>query len=307
MLKSDFEVLLYYKYIHIADPPKLRDEQKAICESLNLKGRIIVASEGINGTVEGLKSDTAKYIKLMLKDPLFEDIQFKKSPGNGKVFPKLSVKWRSEIVAARLGKDDIDPSKLTGKYITAEQLHNWIQSGKKFYIVDMRNDFEQKSGYFKDSILSNFKSFADLPKILPRINDLKDEFIVTVCTGGVRCEKASGYLVSKKFKNVYQLLGGIVTYMEKYSNEDFLGKLYVFDNRLTMGFNTDSKKHQVVGSCEICNKSCDEYVNCTEDFCHRHYICCKNCYHPSGKPFCNQECFNKYLTYAKDQISGTIN
>src|SRR5581483_1696109 len=124
------------------------------------------------------------------------------SPGTGKAFPKLSVKHRSEIVAARLGKDDIDPAKLTGKYLSAKQLHNWIHSGKRFYIIDMRNDFEQKSGYFKDSILSNFKSFADLPRILPRIKDLKEEIIVTICTGGVRCEKASGYLVSKEFKNV---------------------------------------------------------------------------------------------------------
>ena len=301
MAKNDFEILLYYKYTPIDDPEKLRDEQRALCERLNLKGRIIVANEGINGTVEGKKADVDAYVGLMINDKRFKNVDFKRSKGTGGAFPKLSVKVRSEIVAARLGKDDVDPSKLTGSYITAKQLHDLIHSDKRFYIVDMRNDFEQKSGYFKDSILPNFKSFADLPKVLPLLKALKGETIVTVCTGGVRCEKASGFLVSKGYKEVYQLLGGIVTYMEKYPNEDFLGKLYVFDNRLTMGFNTDDQTHVVVGKCEGCGKPCDDYVNCAEDFCHRHYILCKNCYHKSGLPFCNEQCYQKYLSYKSSQ------
>lgn len=300
-MADQFEILLFYKYIHIADPEKLREKQRELCESLNLKGRIIIAKEGINGTVEGLKTEVKKYIKAMQKDPKFKDVVFKKSQSTGNAFPKLSVKARKEIVAARLGKDDVDPSKLTGKYLTAKQLHEWIRSGKKFYIVDMRNDFEQKSGYFKDSILPNFKSFADLPEVLPILKDLEDETIVTVCTGGVRCEKGSGYLLKSGFKDVYQLLGGIVTYMEEYPNEDFLGKLYVFDNRLTMAFNEKSKKHVVVGRCEGCNKSCDQYVNCAEDFCHRHYLLCKDCYHRSGMPFCNEKCYKKYLEYSSSK------
>ena len=294
---KDFQILLYYKYVHIDNPEKERDSQRELAEHLNLKGRIIVAKEGINGTVEGTIADTKKYIAVMKKDPRFKDVDFKKSVGTGTAFPKLSVKARNEIVAARLGEDDVDPSQMTGKYVMAEQLHQWNHSGKKFYIVDMRNDFEQKSGYFQNSILPNFKSFANLPEVLPMLADLRDETIVTVCTGGVRCEKASGYLVFKGFKDVYQLYGGIVTYMEKYPNEDFLGKLYVFDNRLTMGFNLDSEKHLVVGKCEGCGKPCDEYVNCSEDFCHRHYILCKNCYHESGMPFCNEKCYQKYLSY----------
>jgi UPF0176 protein len=294
-----FVVLLYYKYINIADPEKLRDEQRALCECLNLKGRIIVAKEGINGTVEGTKKATEEYIRLTIKDERLKNIDFKKSSGTGNAFPKLSVKARAEIVAARLGKDDVDPSNLTGQYIAAKQLHDWIHTGKKFYIVDMRNDFEQKSGFFKDSILPGFKSFADLPEILPILSKIKDEPIVTVCTGGVRCEKASGYLLFKGFKEVYQLFGGIVTYMEKYPNEDFLGKLYVFDGRLTMGFNLENGKHRVVGKCDFCQMPSDNYVNCAEDFCHRHFICCQKCFHKSGKPYCNETCYQKHLTYSQ--------
>ncbi len=297
MAKQDFEILLYYKYTHIDDPEKLRDGQREICEKLSLKGRIIVASEGINGTVEGLKDNVEEYMRVMNQESRFKDIDFKRSKGTGNAFSKLSVKARAEIVAARLGEDDVDPSKLTGKYISAEELHNLIHSDKEIYIVDMRNGFEQQSGYFRNSILTKMESFADLPKVLPKIKSLKNKTVITVCTGGVRCEKASGFLVSKGFKNVYQLLGGIVTYMEKYPNEDFLGKLYVFDNRLTMAFNENSKKHVIVGRCEKCGKVSDEYVNCAEGFCHRHYILCKDCYHSSGRPFCNEECYLKYLSY----------
>src|SRR5260221_8852376 len=123
MKKQDFEILLFYKYVAIEDPIALRNKQKVICDKLGLKGRIIVAKEGINGTVEGKKADVEAYIKSVIKDYRLKNIDFKRSKGTGNAFPKLSVKARSEIVAARLGKDDVNPSQLTGKYLTAEQLH----------------------------------------------------------------------------------------------------------------------------------------------------------------------------------------
>jgi len=116
---------------------------------------------------------------------------------------------------------------------------------------------------------------------------LKEKTVLTVCTGGVRCEKASGFLITQGFKDVYQLDGGIVSYMEKYPNEDFKGKLYVFDNRITMmparpdslggGFYTDDPKHEVIGRCDFCNTPCDRYLNCFDNFCHKHLITCEEC------------------------------
>lgn len=300
-MKPKFQILLYYKYIHIENPTKLLKSQKVLCQSLGLKGRVIIAPEGINGTLEGTLENTEKYISEMVKDKRFTDIQFKKSEGTGYAFPKLSIKVRTEIVAGHLGKDDVNPSKVTGKYIYAEELHEWINSKKEFYIVDMRNDFEQKSGFFEGSVLSGFSEFRDLPKIIPKLRDLPNKPIVTVCTGGVRCEKASGFLIENGFKDVYQLYGGIVTYMEKYPNQDFKGKLYVFDQRVVMGFNTDSPEHEVVGRCMLCQKQNDHYVNCANDLCHLHFIACLNCCDESGKAFCSEKCRNSIIS----SIGGT--
>ena len=285
-----YEVLLYYKYVNIDDPQKICKGQRALCEELNLKGRIIVAHNGINGTVEGLKKDTTTYIAAMQKDPRFADIVFKKSEGTGGAFPKLQVRVRRDLVSDQTDEWGIDPKKQTGKYLTAEELHEWIRSGKQFYIMDMRNNYEHKSGYFKDSILPDIDNFRDLPTLLPELKKYDDRPIVTVCTGGIRCERASGLLLKHGFNDVYQLLDGIVTYMEKYPNEDFLGKLYVFDNRLVMGFKTDSPTHQVVGRCFVCGNPSENYVNCKNDLCHRHFIACEKCVDTDGKILCPHGC-----------------
>lgn len=290
-----FQVLLYYKYTQIDDPEKLKEDQKLLCQKLNLKGRIIVSREGINGTIEGKTVDIENYIALMHKTREFKDIVFKKSLGTGNAFPKMSVRVRPEIVS--LGKPDLNPNKITGKYIQADKLHSWFEEKREFYIVDMRNDYEYLSGHFENSLFSNTHNFFDLPKTISNLSSLKNKTVVTVCTGGVRCEKASGLLLENGFQDVYQLEGGIQTYMEKYPNKYFKGKLYVFDNRLTLGFNTDSPDHVIVGRCRDCGKVCDSYVNCAYDICHFHYICCEGCKDRElNLAFCKQECKVNFLS-----------
>ncbi|MEK7131506.1 MAG: rhodanese-related sulfurtransferase [Patescibacteria group bacterium] len=284
------EILLYYKYTAIANPGEFCRTQKLLCEKLGLKGRIIIAPEGINGTVEGAPKNTQKYINETTSDPRFADMNFKRSPGTGNAFPKLSVKVRSEIVSAHLGNDDVNPAITTGKYLSPEQLHDWIHGRKEFYIIDMRNDYEQAVGFFKNSILPPLGHFRDLPKILPQLAHLKNKTVVTVCTGGVRCEKASGFLVKHGFKDVYQLHNGIVSYMEKYPDEDFAGKLYVFDGRVTMAFSSPEKEHEIVGHCRKCHVPNENFVNCLLPTCHDHFICCANCLNKKGEPFCSWRC-----------------
>ncbi len=271
-----YKVLLFYKYARVDDPHDLMISQRQICEKLNLYGRIIVASEGINATIEGQSQDVDLYCKELVNDKRFGDVHFKFSTGNGESFTKLSVKVRSEIVSGHLGVENVDPTEITGKYVTAEQLHKWIEEKREFYIVDMRNDFEQEVGMFEGSIKSGMHLFSDLPNVLPKLANLKDKTIVTVCTGGVRCEKASGFLVRNGFSNVYQLFGGIHTYLEKYPNENFKGALYVFDKRVIMHFGEKSKK-KIVGRCRVCKKPNENYTNCLDNFCNRHFICCGEC------------------------------
>lgn len=287
------QVLLFYKYVHINDPKSVVKQQKRLCERLGITGRIIVASEGINGTLEGTTLSTESYIKQMQEDERFASIFYKKSPGEGGTFPRLSVKVRPEIVSAYL--PDLDPTVTSGKHLPVEMLHQWYEEGREFYVVDMRNDFEYASGQFEGSVLSGFKHLRDLPEILEKIDHLKDKTIVTVCTGGVKCEKASGFLVEHGFTDVYQLDGGIQTYIEKFPNAYFKGKLYVYDGRVTIAFNADSPDHEVIGTCEGCGVKTDTYVNCSNDPCHRHYISCDTCKDEELDVFlCSPECADQY-------------
>ena len=291
MANMDWQIILFYKYVRLADPEAVKKLQMEVCEKLNLKGRCIIAHEGINATFEGTKENIQEYVKELEKDERFSKIHFKYSVGTGDAFPKLSVKVRKEIVSLHLGTCDIDPNQITGAHLKPEELHEWIKGGREFYIVDMRNVYEHKVGHFKNSILPPIENFRDLPKIIEQIKHLKKKTVLTVCTGGVRCEKASGFLITLGFADVYQLDGGIVSYMEKYPNEDFRGKLYVFDGRVTMGFITDDPKHLVVGKCDNCCGSSENYVNCANPVCHRHFINCEKCLNNNaGKAFCPGGC-----------------
>lgn len=287
---QNYEVLLYYKYVPIDNPEEFTAAHKQLCVDLGFKGRIIIAEEGINGTLEGAVENTQAYIDKLTSDPRFADIKFKRSPGTGEAFPKLSVKHRPEIVSLHLGDADINPTETTGKYISAVELHEWFESGKEFYIVDMRNDYEHQVGHFAGSVLPPMANFRDLPKVLPELEHLKNKTVVTVCTGGVRCEKASGFLVKNQFSDVYQLKDGIVTYMEKYPNQDFEGQLYVFDNRITMGFNLQDPERKIIGKCAKCGAQSEAYVNCANLNCHKHFIVCDSCRSEDGSAYCSEEC-----------------
>ncbi len=286
------EILLFYKYVDIADPHLLMREQRALCERLGLTGRMILATEGINATLEGLKDNTDAYCEVMKADPRFSDIHFKKSDGTGKAFPRLSIKVRKDIVSNSFGElVKVDPRTTTGKRLSPEELHEWFQKKPdSFYIIDMRNDYEFRVGRFKNSLHPGLKNFRDLPQKLEEIAHLKDKVVLPVCTGGVRCEKASGYLVQQGFKDVYQLDGGIVSYMEKYPGQDFEGGLYVFDNRHVMHFD-DPATHKAIGTCDLCGASSESYVDCHLNTCHQHFICCEECQKGQGELiFCSEKC-----------------
>jgi UPF0176 protein len=300
---NDFQILLFYKYVFLEDPVAVRDWIFELCTKYHLKGRLIVASEGINFTFEGHKQDTEDFLVEMQKNEgygaLLQNIHFKRSAGDGKSFPKLSVRVREEIVTGNLGVCDIDPNQVTGKHLPPKDLHDWIHSGKEIYIIDMRNAYEHKVGKFAGSITPALENFRDLPKIIKSIAHLKNKTVVTVCTGGVRCEKASGYLMTQGFNDVYQLDGGIVSYMEQFPNEDFEGKLYVFDKRVMMGFYTDDPKHKVIAKCDYCGSTTEQYLNCQNKKCNKHILMCDDCQEKSvakhGKKVCLDGCPNDSL------------
>lgn len=289
----EFTIILFYKYVAIDDPEKLRKEQLALATRSNLKGRVIVAKEGINATLEGKTENIDAYLKEFLAHPRFADTHIKKSVGTGDAFPKLKVKVRPEIVTLGL-ENDFSPTEISGKKLKPEELKKWYEDGKDFYIVDMRNDYEYNVGRFKNSIMPKLENFRDVPRVLNELESIKEKTILTVCTGGVRCEKASGFLLKNGFQDVYQLDGGIVTYMEKFPAQEFQGSLYVFDNRITTHFDAVDK-HIVVGVCDKCGVSSERYVNCRNPVCNKHFICCEDCSETNYSSFCSNDCKEKII------------
>lgn len=303
-----FVVLLFYKYVHIDDPEAFLANHKTLCERLKIKGRFIIATEGINGTCEGTPEAVNEYVKEFTSDPRFADIHIKYSQGTGYAFPKLKIRVRPEIVTLRLGEDDVDPNEITGIHLKPAELHEWFEKKKKgeddFVIVDMRNEYEHQVGHFPESILPSLKNFRDLPKVLPELEPLKNKKVLTVCTGGVRCEKASGYLKKKGFENVYQLDGGMVSYMEEYPGQNFLGAMYSFDNRVVIDY--DGGNHPIIGKCIVCGTPSENVVDCKNVSCHGQVIECKECLAKLGKVYCKDRCdmhlpvfkryFNRFVT-----------
>lgn len=283
----NYQVLLFYKYVTISDPKTLKDFYFALCEKYNLKGRTIIAEEGINSTVEGTVEDTEAFLVEFLQDERFTDMQIKRSKGTGKSFPKLSVKVRNEIVATRFPKE-VDPRVKTAPHLTPEELRAWYEEQKDFLVVDMRNSYEFASGHFKNSIDPGMDASRELPEKINLIREKADgKPILTVCTGGIRCEKMSAYLLHEGIDNVYQLDGGMHTYMEKYPGKDFLGTLFTFDERLVMDFGGE---REIIGRCKRCEDRTEKYQNCANAECNMLFLICDDCMSSEGPGFCSEKC-----------------
>ncbi len=294
-MESTHELIIFYKYTPVADPKGFMEWQRRTCTELGILGRIIVAHEGINGTVEGTPEAIAEYARRMHEQNGvqgtygdFADVWFKSSPGTGTSFVKLVVKLRKEIVTTGLAQEEmVNPNQTTGTHITPNELKQWIERGEKFEIIDMRNDYEYAVGHFAGSHNSLMENYRDLSKVVPQFESLKDKKVLTVCTYGVRCETASGYLKQNGFKDVYQLEGGIGSYMKQYPGQDFLGSLYVFDARMTERF-TD--KYEVVGQCVNCGGKSERFGNCAWNECHKQIIICDTCAPLSKSIWCQEAC-----------------
>jgi len=304
---KNYTIILFYKYVLLKNPKRIKRSQSKVLKELDIKGRKIIADKGINATLEGLNKDINKYIRYMKAVEEFKRVQFKKSKGDGTCFPNLDIKVRDEIVSSYIDKSDLNPKKVTGKYIYPDKLHKLYKENKDFKIIDMRNDYEYKIGFFKDALNPKFKNFRDLPKITKQLEKVdKNTKIVTYCTGGIRCEKASGFLVKQGFKNVYQLYGGIHKYIEKYPDGNFLGKMYVFDKRVvTDGFKNNEERKQkvtVVGICELCEGKTENYVNCALKKCNRHMLMCQKCLDKETKlPYCTTKCKTTHKKTLKNE------
>jgi len=281
---KDYLILLYYCYTKIEDPEEFRLEHHLYCIDHKLLGRIIIAKEGINGTISGLKSDCEKYMEDLKADPRFGHIEFKVEQYDTHAFQKLNVRVKDEIVYS--GLQNIDPTKRTGQYVEPKEFKQ-IKDDEDVVIVDVRSNYEHNVGKFKNAISFDIDNFRDFPDKVNEIDKYKDKKVITYCTGGIKCEKASAYLLEKGFKNVHQLHGGIIKYGIEEGGEDFDGQCYVFDNRVVADINKVNPS--VISKCHICETECSRMVNCANPVCNKHVPICEKCAEKMAGA-CSEEC-----------------
>mgnify|MGYP001191692914 FL=1 len=271
-MEKPYRVLLYYKYVKIEDPEEFTKQHLQFCKDLGLKGRILIAEEGINGTVSGTVEQTSKYMDAMHEDPRFKDLWFKIDESDGHAFKKMHVRHRPELVTLRL-EDDIDPNELTGNYLEPKEFYEMMQK-ENVVVIDARNDYEYDLGHFRGAVRPDIKAFRELPDW---IRENKEKFegktILTYCTGGIRCEKFSGWLKKEGFEDVHQLHGGIVSYGKdpEVKGELWDGQCYVFDERISVPVN--QVEHVVVGRDYFTGEPCERYVNCANPECNKQILC----------------------------------
>lgn len=284
-----FQTLLYYKIIKVKHPESELKKHREVCKVLQLKGRILMSKDGINGNIGGSPESIKLYREYMNAHPVFKNIDFKQHETEIMPFPRLMLKVRDEIVTTEaLG--DIEWSN-RARYVDRDTFHQWLTSGEEMVLIDMRNDYEWAIGHFKNAVKPPVKYFREIKDTMEYYEQFKDKKIVMYCTGGIRCEPATALFVKYGFdkKNMYHLQGGIVTYAEKYGNEGFFeGKCFTFDDRLAIEINK-SDSAVVLGNCELCDTTCDQYRNCLNKFCNKLFIGCDACVEKMENT-CKAEC-----------------
>ncbi|MCW6652166.1 rhodanese-related sulfurtransferase [Aerococcaceae bacterium NML191292] len=271
-MTKPYRVLLYYKYTTIENPEAFAAEHLAKCKEIGLKGRILVATEGINGTVSGTVEQTEAYKNYVHSLPGFEDLWFKEDEEDTCAFRKMFVRPRPALLNIPYGEEDINPLELTGEYLDPKQFKEALLD-ENTVVLDTRNDYEYDLGHFRGAIRPDIRSFRELPQW---VRDNKELFmekrVVVYCTGGIRCEKFSGWLLREGFKDVGQLHGGIATYGKdpEVRGELWDGKMYVFDDRIAVEINQVDK--QIVGKDIFDGSPCERTVNCGNPFCNKQVI-----------------------------------
>ena len=272
--ESPYVVILFYRFFTVADPLALRDAQRALALKWNLKGRMLVAGEGVNATFEGTRANVDGYMAELDADPVYADMIVKESAGTGVAFAKLDIRVRTEIVT--LGAGEFDVARETAPTITADALEKLYETDEDFVVLDLRNDYETVVGQFEKTYDPKLGSFRDLPSKLPELAHLKNKKIVAVCTGGIRCEKATCLLKKEGFTDVVQLEDGIHTYMQHYPGKHFKGSLFVFDNRMHTPV-VETPDRAVIGQCEYCGEQSEDFYSDDSVRPSLKVICCSSC------------------------------
>ncbi|RKP58063.1 rhodanese-related sulfurtransferase [Cohnella endophytica] len=289
-MNQDYRILLFYKYVEIPDAAALTAEHLQYCKELGIRGRILIADEGINGTLSGTFEQTEAYMTAMHANPLFSDLLFKIDPSDGHAFKKLFVRHKKELVTLRYDKK-LNPHVDGGDRLNPKQFHEHLQRDDVI-ILDGRSGYEYDLGHFRGAIRPDLETFREFPEWIRNnlTEEHKDKPILTYCTGGIRCEMLTAVLKNEGFGNVYQLDGGIVTYGQdpEVQGRGFDGNCYVFDERVSVRIN-QTDEHVLVGTCHHCGTPTDKYINCADDTCHLQHLVCDEC-ESEKRGYCSTDC-----------------
>jgi len=282
------KTLSFYRYVTIENPLGFRDDLFRQWSEMNCFGRIYVAREGINAQMSVPEHKLEDFLEKLDSVPCLKEMPIKYAlVDNGKSFYKLTIKVRPKIVADGLDHGTYDLSKV-GNHLSALEFHE-LAGQPETLVIDMRNHYESEIGRFENAVCPDADTFKDAIQMVVRdFEKEKDKKILLYCTGGIRCEKASSYLIHNGFKDVSQLYGGIIEYAQQIKHlglaSRFIGKNFVFDERL--GETVDG---QVISHCHQCGKPADTHINCANDDCHLLFIQCSECAAKYDK-CCSEEC-----------------
>ena len=271
-----FLTIAFYHFVSLENIKQFQPFIQKFCQKNNIKGTILLASEGINGTISGQDISIHNFLRFIRDDSFFNDnfknLEHKESWAEKNPFYRMKVRLKKEIVA--LGVDGISPTKKVGKYVTPEEWNNLIKDPNTI-VIDTRNNYEVDIGTFKNSINPKTKSFREFPKYIEKQQIKKDQPIAMFCTGGIRCEKASSYLLQNGYKNVCQLDGGIINYLEFKKNKkksSWTGECFVFDNRVSIN---NKLQKGVYDQCFGCRNPISEYDKKLKSY--RKGVSCRYC------------------------------
>lgn len=284
--------LSFYKYAKIDDPKAFRDELYKNLNALKVFGRIYVAHEGINAQLSVPVSNFESFKNYLYSISFLNNTRLNIAiDDDGKGFWVLKIKVRDKIVADGITDPDFNMDT-KGKYVNAKEFND-LTNDTDTILVDMRNHYEYEVGHFENAIEISSDTFREqLPMAVDMLKDKKDKNIIMYCTGGIRCEKASAYMLHNGFKNVFHLEGGIIHYANTVKEKDlpnkFKGKNFVFDDRLG-----EKVGSEVISVCHQCECPSDKHTNCANNACHLLFIQCNEC----AKKYdgcCSEECQSIY-------------
>src|SRR5882757_5657368 len=280
----------FYQYFSIDDPKQFRDDLYKLLDSLKVFGRIYVAQEGINAQVSVPDSNYEAFKNVLYSFEALNCIRLNIAvDDDGKSFWVLKIKVREKIVADGITDPSFSMNK-KGKYVNAEQMNEMLKN-EDTIVIDMRNHYEYEVGHFDNAVEIPSDTFREqLPMAVEMMKEHRDKNIIMYCTGGIRCEKASAYMLHNGFNNVFHLEGGIINYAKQAKEEGleskFIGKNFVFDDRLGERITED-----IIAKCHQCGQWADTHTNCVNSGCHLLFIQCDECA-AKYEGCCSKECLD---------------